>query len=190
MTDRGDVSTEPFVPVAYARPVKRQPGWPVAIGVISIVLAGMSLLFTPLGLISMAFTSSAMRSAGPPGMVPMAVNVLPMQIVMALVGIAKGVVLLIAGIQLVRRRPSAAALHLVYAVAGVTVAVITTVILMHSMLVLARAPMFAVMAAGLGPLMQLAYPLFVLIWFCRRSIRRQIADWKRKQLSTSPGIAK
>lgn len=171
---------EPRPPGEALEPTKR-PRWPTATGVISVVLAGLGLVCTPIGLAMKNLTSKL--APGTP-----TVNIedyLPdwygtYQTVAILVGIALSVVLLIAGISALRKRAAARTLHLAWAGISIVVSVIHNVILL-AFIDLSSAPpeMRFAMVPGIiiGIPVGLAYPVFLLIWFNRAKIKQQISAW-------------
>jgi len=108
------------------------------------------------------------------------------QIAFQVLGLLVAGLLLYAGISLLQKRRRGRSLHLVYVVLQtLTVAgtVVITVALMNS--IFPSAPRFfrkmieaqSVLGAVMQALIGLAYPVFLLVWFCRRKIRAQVAEW-------------
>jgi hypothetical protein len=117
---------------------------------------------------------------------------LPFQTALTVLGLVLALLLVIAGILLLRRRRIGARLHVVYAALAVVEAVAKVVLayLMSSAMADAMAEaapiprmMQRMMAAQsrwqavVVGITSLAYPVFLLIWFCRRTIRRQVRSW-------------
>jgi hypothetical protein len=156
--------------VPYNRPV-----WPVILGVVSIVQAGYALVRLVTMLLNMAYSvvlQGTFSGAFPLGgmglwnLVQAAQYLLPPLL---------GVLLLAAGVLLYRHYPLAPLLHVIYAVptvllsAGLPVAFVLTC-----------PPQF--MPHMAFPTLQnatvsLIYPVFLLVWFARAKIRRQVAMW-------------
>ena len=99
-----------------------------------------------------------------------------------LLGVGFAVLLLIAGISLLKRRPAGRSLHLVYAIAGAAIAVANALIftmLFGEMSGMPDAMRFAMIGGGFGgACLGLAYPVFLLIWFLRGSVAREVRGWK------------
>jgi len=185
-------------PVVIGPPPQRS-AWPTVIGIISISLGSLELACNVFGLIGqlvvqaviqpMAKTPPAFQTAGwyqTVSFVSMGVQ--------ALVLLA----LLIAGILLLKRRPVARTLHLAYAVARIVLVLAgaTMYIVMMRQATFAPATMpttgpgaqFAQTGAkmgmmmggifgGLGIAISLIYPVFLLVWFLRRSTVDEVRSW-------------
>jgi len=161
-------------PPGPAEPDKT-PAWAIAIGVISIIYASLGLICTPVSLVS----SRAMPS--PPGFEEM----LPpwfetYSIVAGLVGMGVAVILLVAGIGLVRRRGGAVSLHVVYGLIAVLMGIVGMFVTFAAFdFSRLEGPAKAGAIGGVaGGIIGLAYPIFVLIWFSRAKIRQQAAGWQ------------
>jgi len=97
-------------------------------------------------------------------------------------GMILPIILVVGGVQLIRRRTSARGWHLAYGVLGLIIyggmLIVSTVILPSSRFDVLSPGSFAVVLAGVGCIF-LAYPFFTLIWFLRPKIRRQMVAWPR-----------
>ncbi|MGB2819381.1 MAG: hypothetical protein WBF17_00265 [Phycisphaerae bacterium] len=160
---------------AYYPPPKRSV-WPTVIGIISIILAALGLICTPLMTIMNTFNPASQQ----------VYEYLPdwyrtWEVVSAFGGIIWGVLLLIAGIGLLKRRPVARTLHLVYAVSSMVVAVINGFVLVSVLSDTGGmpAPVRVGMIGGAvgGTCGALIYPVFLLIWFLRASIAAEVRSW-------------
>ena len=181
-------------PVPASAP--RRSAWPTAIGVISIVLGGLGLVC-----ISVSVTWNAMQFRMPNQMAQEMPFVMPdwfltYQTVAGLLQMVVSILLLVAGILLLRRRPAAGWLHLLYAVLGLTLAIVGAIVTYHAMEEVSasfeqsegledmppfvRAMMTSQMRSGsiMGVIFAAAYPAFLLVWFLRGPIRREIASWR------------
>jgi hypothetical protein len=161
---------------AYYPPQQKRSVWPTVIGIISIILASLGLLCTPLVTITNAINPTTQQ----------VYEYLPdwyrtWEIVGMFGGIVFAVVLLIGGITLLKRRPVGRTLHLVYAVVSFAVAVVNVVI--FATIIGQTAGMPAPMRAGLigggvgGTCGGLIYPVFLLIWFLRAPIAEEVRTW-------------
>lgn len=178
----------PFAPQPMPSQQPRA-GWPMPVGIISIVLAGLGLMCTP---ISLAQTwagpgRSQVMQYFPPWYFSYAV-------ISSFVGIGQCVLLLVGGIFLLSRRPAAAILHLLYAVLGLLGALLG-VFLMLSLVIpyveAAGAPAVVqttmTLSLAVGLTVGMAYPIFLLVWFSRPKIRQQIRQWREARLERQPG---
>ena len=168
----------PAQPGPPSRP--RPPAWPKAIGIISIVSAGIGLLCTPVVL--------AMQKAGP---VRKAMKCFPSWYVTysalsGIIGIAIAAVLLAAGIQTLRRRPSGSGLHITYAIVDILLSVAGIIVFVGWVIPQMDLSVFGPKQAGvigglvgglIGMVAGMAYPMFLLVWFSRAKIRQQIRQW-------------
>lgn len=171
---------EPPTPGQAPEPTKR-PGWATAIGVISVVLAGLGLVCTRIGLAIKDVTSKL--APGTP-----TVNIEDYfpdwygtyQTVAILVGIALSVILLAGGVSVLRKRAAARTLHLAWAGINLVLGVINNVISLGFMDLSSAPPgarFRAILLIIIGIPAGLAYPVFLLIWFNRAKIKQQLSTW-------------
>ncbi|MFN0012831.1 MAG: hypothetical protein ACKVS8_14450 [Phycisphaerales bacterium] len=160
--------------------VPQEITWPKTMGIASIVWATIGMGCIGCGAVGIAMQGG--NNSGPPGWGPMpdVMKQPPSTMVLLAVGVPVAILLLIAGILLIKRNPLARTLHLVYAVIGlVNTGVSTFLSFQHQLRVLAWAKdnpddQWGKMMAG-GPWMVLgmvvglvlggAWPLFCLVWF-------------------------
>lgn len=153
----------------------QQPVWPKVIGIISIVLASLGLICTPISL----FVS--MRGAN----AEEALKFFPdwwlaYTTVSCVVGVLQAILLLAAGIVVLLKRPAGRVLHLVYAVIAIVLGIASSAFGAASILTGDMpAPIKIGTAVGIfiGVLVGMIYPVFLLIWFLRPKIRDQVAAW-------------
>ncbi len=171
----------PAAPVLMAEPDR--PLWPRVIGVLSIVL-GANRLATSAG--SMVVTAGQLLMAG-----RLMSNVMPtsrpsLSSIHTWLGAGEGagniasMVLVVAGVLLLRRRRLTIHLHWLCAVltaAGGVPVVLYYVGLMSAM---AEPRWMAVVNLAVGSVIRLAYPVFVVVWFCRKPVRRQMRAWRTR----------
>ena len=154
--------------------------WPKVVGIISIVFASLGLVCGACGIIQ---NGSAFMSGGANMQTPSGSMQLPPPSLISLVlqgfGWFWSIVLLVAGITTLRRRPIGRILHLVYAAVSVVLTVVSTAVawsdLQRTLQALQQDPKIAQMggmiqaiamgALCIGVLMGLGYPGFCLIWF-------------------------
>jgi len=203
----------------------RRTVWPKVIGIISTCLGGMGVACGVAASVGMVLamtmfpvfsrmrppprqpaTGPATRPATQPAIQP---AIMPALVppdfpdwslyagaAIQLVTLCGTVLLLIAGIHLIRRRPSARTLHVAYAVCAAAAA--TAMLAMQ--LALANSmrwpgvfsPMAGIWRAqmiGMGIVnlvLQLAYPVFLLVWFSRSKIRQEVRGWGRAEPTYAP----
>ena len=161
----------------------RRPGWATAIGVISIVLAGIGLICVPTSTLLTFFFPLAQK------MLKDILRSLPdwyrqYLLLLTLIDVVVSVILLIAASALLRRRPLGRTLHLAVAVVQAVVCVIATVIGAIWLTPIAGSNLLIALASAIGSLvlgtpigMGLPYPIFLLIWFNRAKIKQQVSAW-------------
>ncbi len=93
--------------------------------------------------------------------------------------------LLVAGILLIRRRPVACNLHVIFAVfnlaqtlaaVGVVAFLFRTIVESYSLSPSAQKLMLPMLPCAF--ILIAAYPVFLLVWFFRRRIREEVNSWK------------
>ncbi|NUQ68776.1 MAG: hypothetical protein HUU18_10925 [Phycisphaerales bacterium] len=150
--------------------------WPVVIGVISIVLSSLGLVCGGCGAGMLAVLPSILKDQGelPPTMSLSG----PMLVHMGL-GLLNAIVLLVGGILLIRRNPTARMLHLVYAITGLPLVAFGVWVQFNQMAAMdqwvAENPNspFAQGHSSAGGMIGMAvgvvlgggWPVFLLIWF-------------------------
>ena len=154
--------------------------WPKVVGTISICWGGFNLLCGACGM-SMIFLMGTMTAQAEKTMGPMPDVMKPnmAQIIVGFISFIAPVILLIAGIATVKRRPAGRSLHLTYAVISIVLSGVATVIgFMHQMDVLewakhnqsdkwakAAGSPFAYIGIAVGLFLGMAWPFFCMIWF-------------------------
>ena len=174
---------------APANPPKR-PSWPITIGVLSIIFSSMPLLCTPFGLLMQAtgIGQNEVLTAFPDWY-------RTYSILAGLVGIALGVVELLAGITSLKRRAVTRTLHLTYGALAVCLGIVGTAVavgMMDTVTELSGLPpqlqltlRVSMIGGMVGSVFGLAYPVFLLIWFSRVKIRRQVDAWRFESLQAN-----
>jgi hypothetical protein len=160
MSHEPPASPPPVPPVQ----VSQRPVWPLPIGVISIVVAVIACL-RALG----AFATLFMAAGG-------------WMLAAGCFGLAVGLVLLAGGIKLLRRDPQARGLHIGYAclqllMIGISVGFLSRAWFGGGGPVALPAQFWALFLARVG--IGAAYPVFLLIWFFRPSVRAEVDSWPR-----------
>jgi len=166
-------------PLDEYAPLPKRPAWPTAIGVISVVLGSLGFICTP---IVMAAGARNTRGNQVYELFPDWYHSYTMAAFA--VGLAIAVVLLLAGIYLLKRRPAAKLLHVTYALIQVFTAVVNAILLVTTFLPSIRqssAPEHLktsiIIGWVIGIPIGLVYPVFLLIWFCRPKIVQQVRQW-------------
>ena len=186
MTENSYMPPPDVPPIQYEYVVQpKPPVWHKVIGIISIVLASLGIVCTP---ISMGM--NAMNPAQKEAMKMFPDWWRNYQVFSSFLGVAFAILLLVAGISLCRRRPAARTLHLIYAGVALVMCIIGTLAAV-SLMNTDSTPMG--MRAGMmigfvfGFLFGSAYPVFLLIWFLRARIRDEVASWPRTQAQSPAG---
>lgn len=173
--------TPPHIPGALDVP-DALPQWPKVIGIISICLAGLGLTCQVCGVamapLSMSIIPADQRDQYPPNM-----GVGPLVYLAAALGLPHGLLLLVAGIQTMRRRASGKMLHLIYALLALPLVAFGIWVQVEQQAVIAQwvrenpdtvyakqmqmpgAAMGQYIGMIFGIFFGLAYPVFLLIWF-------------------------
>lgn len=200
------MSPPSMTPPQYGGDIPTQPSsWPTVLGVLLIVLASLGLMSNVCGGIAAVFMPALMSQMGSTGQddavikaqMDMASKYMAFNLANASILIVLGVILLIGGIGLLRRRRSAAGKVKLWAIGrmiwSLPAAYMTYLITADTLKVMQQAaadnnqPMPAgvtVLFDALGPIsavvnlfMWCAVPVFVLIWFMRRRIKNEVAAW-------------
>jgi len=177
-----NVYPAPGVSGAGAKPV-----WPTVVGIISLCLAGLGSLMTIVGQIFQAFAADFQ----PPQQRDMLANMpdwhQAYQWSIALIGIAIYVMLAIGGVMLLKRRRVGRTLHVAYALVGIVLAIVGTVVGLilvdymqfdgpEEMQTITKVTSMGGIIIGL--FISLAYPVFLLIWFARPKVKAETRLWR------------
>lgn len=178
---------------------KRPANWPSVIGIIAIVLgscASVGGLFTAC---SVLFYDVIAKIVPDPSTLQVARDWASWTVGSGVVSSLLAIVLLVGGIQLLRRRPQAVLTLRIWAVLKVILAVVSSV--MGVIIQQQQAEITAAQLAKAGPgmpfgsgwinafamvgmlfscLWLLALPAFLLVWFQLRSVKADIAGWNRQ----------
>jgi len=195
--DRGVNSYRPTPPVVPGAVAARQgpSSWPIPIGVIAIVLGSLGALGGLSGVLSPLYIKF-MKSAMPPGQAS-AMDIterwMAYTVTAAAVSMILAIVLLVAGIGIVRRQAWSCGLVKTWACLKIVLVLFTGVmqgvIQKESFAVIQQQPMLGgpvsqtclvgvfIGAAAVTLLWGWALPVFMLIWFRRRTIQEETASW-------------
>lgn len=184
-TTAGDIMTEPDL-----------PKWPKVIGIISIVLAGLGLGCGGCGVAMLMGGSSFFMKMAEQQMGPIPAVMLPTlgQKVQGCLGVAWAVILLVAGIQTVRRRYAGRLLHLVYGLGTIPLFVWGVKLQLDTMAAIGQwsqanpgnpwaqqqSPMGQWIGLAIAVILSLPWPLFCIAWF--GFIKRKPEDFTGGQL--------
>ncbi|MCH8253382.1 MAG: hypothetical protein IID36_13120 [Planctomycetes bacterium] len=198
---QGGPSVPPMAPgpIPQAHPTSR---WPKVIGIIAIVLGSLGALGGCVGMFGPMFTDMIKEVAeGQPGtaatvvQLELAAEWATWTIVQSICGLAVGVVLILAGVGLLKRRGWGPKATISWAVLKMLLVVGTSVIaygqakavfdLMADDPNLQNLPqgmmafgsVFTMIFLGLNAVWGWALPVFMLIWFSRSKIKAETAQW-------------
>jgi hypothetical protein len=181
MTDFPNRPEEPLE-ILDAPPPPPETKWPLVVGIISLVFAGLALICTPAGLVSQQVMPQAQKMMQN---LPAWMHIY--QIAATVIGMGEGVLLLIAGVMLLRRSAPTRVLHMIFAVIRIVITIVGTPIalmIMSGIQAPPQAERMMYISGGIGVLiglpLALAYPVFLLIWFMRRKIRDEVESWRAR----------
>ena len=204
------VPVPPPAPPTYAGPigpVGPTSRWPKVMGIISIILGAGGALGNCFGVVTpllMGAFQDVIKDAMPQGAGPdpfatleAVEKYIPWSIALQVLLLGLSVLLLVAGIALVRRRrwsiKGAAMWAILKILAGVPSAVLGYLSFKATMEAMQNVPNMNQMDAGMmsmmgsvggmatvvgGLLWGCAFPAFILIWFSRRKIKEEVAGWE------------
>lgn len=194
-----------MTPPIDAGEIPQQPSaWPKVIGVITIIFGSLAILQGCVGAVSSLFMSSlsAIVPAEQAAVYDAMEDLKPWMIIGAVLALGLGILLLVAGIGLVRRRAWSPTACMVWA--GIKMVFVVGYTILGDMAQQAQFEamqemmqqdpnMPAAMPAMMGSFMQVfgvftivlgilwgwALPVFLLIWFARSKIKAEVAGWAR-----------
>lgn len=190
--------TVPPTDVGFAVPPTPPSTWPTVIGIIAIVFGVLGSLQGVLGLLAPLLNRAILRSlpASQQEIVETATPPVVWSIASSLIILGLGVLLLVAGIALLRRAASSRGLCLTWALLKIVIVLVMAVVnfklasestnaALAQMQQDPNVPPIAVGimqgATGAGMcawvVWSWALPIFLLIWFSRAVIKEQVASW-------------
>lgn len=180
------------------------PAWPKVVGIFSIVIGSLGIAAHACGVIGTVFGRMAMSMIPDSSKVPPEQQAslsaisqhAPIMIAGSTLSMIAAIMLLVAGIQCVRRRPATRSMHLVWIAVRVVAAIVATIAthLQFSTQMEAMRSMGATMPTGIAGLMMtfgigmliigflwaMAYPIFIAIWFLRAPVVAEINRWRNE----------
>ncbi len=144
------------------------PTWAKVIGVISIIFGGLGLLCTPINLMNIRANPQVREMFGP--------QLITAQTVTGLASVVSAALLLAGGIYLLKRRRVGVALHYVAAIVNL-VLIAANLVAMLTMAPGGRMGMLVSVPTILGTILGAAYPVFLLIWLSRPTVKADVANW-------------
>lgn len=165
--------------------------WPKNLGIIAIVLGACGSLAGMCAVGSIALSSKFLSMAagqqsgrgGPSTEHMMAVieKFKGPMIAQAIVASLVALILLYAGILLIKRRPNAVSVVKLWAVIKTLISIFGTVVGYYYGLELSKtegsSTIFHMVTTVLGFVWAMALPIFMFIWFARSSVREEVASW-------------
>lgn len=193
----GEQGMPPQTPTAYPyAPLPRPSSWPTVIGVISIVWGSFGLLG---GCCSVGMTIfwepyvEFISSIVPPNQQQQQQEMLeqfgpdnPLMMVLMIISLALAILLIVSGIRVTRRRVSGVRLSKTYAYLYIPVVIASGLLTLSLQTSMSTGPSpiseefeaaITVASALAGVLFGCAWPVFLLIWFSRSSIKEETAGW-------------
>jgi amino acid transporter len=180
-------------PTQAPPPLVRASVWPTVVSIIGIIYASLGLFGTFCGLAFLFILPSyadwlqsfgmseqdvqAMETSMPP---------IGWTVLTSLVGLALIILLFVGALKLLRRQASGARLCALWSWIIIPWTIIATVITLVFQLT-APAPssgrgqqIAGAIGGVIGTVVGLAFPVFVVIWFSRPTIKSQVAQWRRR----------
>jgi hypothetical protein len=180
----GPVPLTPLADTEALPAIQRATVWPRRLGVVSIILGSLGLLFGTMGS-SVALQAKAIEMSLPQDVTPNQQAILKAATWRANLSIgaaAIGVPLLIAGIGLVARRRWSIKFCRAWTILCIVLSLVDAAVnaLIHKGLAEAADRPATLLSTGvvLGLVWSLALPIFMLIWLAREEIREEIAGWR------------
>ncbi len=180
-------------PTQAPPPLVRASVWPTVVGIIGIIYASLGLFGTFCGLaypLILPWYVDWMRSVGVPEQdVQEWETSMPLvgwTVFASLIGLALVILLFVGAVKLLRRQASGARLCALWSWMIIPWTIIATVITLVFQLN-APAPsggpaqqIGAAIAGVIAAVIGLVFPVFVVIWFSRPTIKSQVAQWRRR----------
>lgn len=173
-------------PGVYGMPQPPKPAWPTVIGIISLCFAGLGVMGVLFQILSQALGLNAQQEQM---LSKMPDSFWTIQAIAQVVGLIATAFLGLGGLMVLKRRRAGRGLHLAYgglAVVNVVLGGIVTSMMIEHMVLPSNIPPQAEkmirtsMAAGtlIAPLVGLAYPVFLAIFFTRAKVREHMRAWE------------
>lgn len=171
--------------------IRPMPKWPKVIGVISIVWGSLGLVCNGFGIVSPLIFGPMMKSAAEQmkgGMPPAVTDPNPVMLGLYGVGMVWSILLIVAGAMTVARKPAGRPVHLFWAATNAVMAVggiFLSLRMQNSIAEWVRdnptsdfaqsySATSGMIGLGVGVVLGLAWPLFILVWFL--TVKRRNAD--------------
>ncbi|TVQ60559.1 MAG: hypothetical protein EA379_08010 [Phycisphaerales bacterium] len=169
--------------------------WPKIVGIISIVLAGVGFVCGGIGTGFMFLTPGIMRTVESDltgGVPPQVLTIDPALTAIMVFGTLWAVVLFVAGVSLLGRKPAARMMHIVYAAVAVLLTFVSTYLSMQQQQAISdwvaqnpdseyaqtmHSEMGAMIGVAFGLALGLLWPVFLLFWFL--IVKRDAAEISR-----------
>jgi len=159
------------------RPTVSPPIWPTVIGTLSILSGAWGIVESAPGAFMSAWSTAGELWAGNFSLR----SVLGLHAVGSAAWTGQYLVGILAGILLLRGRRGAVVLHWAFAVVAVVAVTLMALGFGGFVQLMGTSPgnlIITTCSMGASWLVDLAYPLFAFIWFCRTSVRRRVRAWR------------
>jgi hypothetical protein len=191
--------TPPPLPSHLA--AKPGSGWPKTLGIITIVfgslgsLGGLAAFVTPIFL-KQQMQPYVQMGADPAAVAAYVEKMMPYQIIMAVLTLSAGLLLLFGGLNLIKKRPVAVKLLLVWAFCKIGIGIYSTIqgipMAREQMEIMQSSSAFGSeggaalgqitsVATTIGMIVSLVWiavlPVFLMVWFSRAKTREQVNAW-------------
>ena len=191
---QGPERSAPLTPPTQAQlPPPRGSTWPTVVGIIGIIYSGMGLLGAFCGLAYpwiLPWFVDLLRSVGvsEQEVQEMEASIPPVgwTVLASVVGLALVILLFVGALRLLRRQASGARLCALWSWMIIPWTIIATVITLVFQLNAPvpsggpRQQIGTAIASVIGVVIGLVFPVFLVIWFLRPTIKSQVALWRRR----------
>jgi len=190
----GNPELPPTTPAGYA-PVTSQAGWPTAIGIIMIIFGAFGTIGSVFGLFAWQLIKFALKQTGDNADIfqaPLIQRSIQITTAFAGLGVVVAILLLVAGIGIIKRRAWAVKASTLWAILKIALATangVATWIMQHKIAEAISAGAIdaeagKIIRGGASPLSMLpgliwacALPVFILIWLSLPNSKQETARW-------------
>jgi len=180
--------------------VRPNSTWPGMIGIIALVIGIVALIFNLWGIVGPVFFRRFVINSTPINQQLLNGSTVAMSISIAAGKSAMAIFLLFVGARFLQRHPRSRVLAIRYSLLQIMVTIVATIfaiMIQYPLMQKAASSMntggTAVLPSGamtqpvfifgvvVGFFMSCAFPIFLLIWFNRQTIQREVTNWKSRQ---------
>ena len=195
--DERNIPAAPPTTPGFIPQVRPNSTWPGMIGIIALVIGILALIFNLWGIVGQVFFRRFVINSTPINPQLLNGSTVAMNISIAAMKSAMAVFLVVVGARLLQRHPRSRTLTIRYSLLQIMVAIVATIfaiVIQYPLMQKAASsmntggtaalpsgavtqPMF-IFGVVVGFFMSSALPIFLLIWFNRQTIQREVTNWK------------